>query len=93
MVEEDGRVAPPVGGARRWGYTMGLLLRLPARTLMSPAGGAPEATGRSLLTHCDYSRPGVDPWWVEKPTDPPEHGARPATRQSCDDTPRKWRRK
>lgn len=53
---------------------MGLLLRLPARTVTSPAGGAPEATGRSLLAHCDYSRPGVDPWWVGKPTDPPEHG-------------------
>lgn len=53
---------------------MGLLLRLPDRTVTSPAGGTPEATGRPLFAHCDYSRPGVDPWWMGKPTDPPEHG-------------------
>lgn len=53
---------------------MGLLLRLPARMVTSSADGEPEATGRLLRAHCDYSRPGVDPWWLGRPTDPPEHG-------------------
>lgn len=63
-----GRPGTPQASRLEWGAVMGLTMLTLAMALVG-LGTVAESRTSGSHRHCDYTRPGVEPWWRERAGD------------------------